>query len=68
MILGLPLQIRVCCRVDAEALEAYAHEERLRFRRRDFIGTCIGTAVALVRVSATIFFTKKINALCALMP
>jgi hypothetical protein len=66
VILGLPLQIRVCCRADA--LEAYAHEERLRFRRRDFIGTCVGTAVALVRVGATIFFDKKINALCALVP
>jgi hypothetical protein len=70
VILGLPLQIRVCCRADAEALEAYAHEERLRFRRRDFIGTCVGTAIGLVRVSATIlfYFDKKINALCALVP
>lgn len=56
VILGLPLQIRVCCRADVEAMEAYAHEERLRFRRRDFIGTCVGTAIGLVRVSATILF------------
>lgn len=49
--------IRVCCRVDAEALEAYAHEERLRFRRRDFIGTCIGTAVALEMIDGSTSFS-----------
>lgn len=49
--------IRVCCRVDAEALEAYAHEERLRFRRRDFIGTCVGTAIGLEMIDGSTSFS-----------
>lgn len=63
MILGLPAQIRVCCRADAEGSEAGAHEERLRFRRRDFIGTCVGTAIGLVRVVLP-FLTKDQCPLC----
>lgn len=50
-------QIRVCCRADAEALEAYAHEERLRFRRRDFIGTCVGTAIGLEMIDGSTSFS-----------
>ncbi|ONM14285.1 Thylakoid lumenal 29 kDa protein chloroplastic [Zea mays] len=50
-------QIRVCCRADVEAMEAYAHEERLRFRRRDFIGTCVGTAIGLEMIDGSTSFS-----------
>ena len=66
VIFGLPAQIRVCCRADAEGSEAVAHKERLQFRRRHFIGTCIGTAIGLVRGSATIL--TKDQCPCALAP
>jgi len=64
VILGLPAQIRVCCRADGEGSEAAAHEERLQFRRRHFIGTCVGTAIGLVRASATILTKKNQCPLC----
>ncbi|KAG0527311.1 hypothetical protein BDA96_06G222900 [Sorghum bicolor] len=49
--------IRVCCRADAEGSEAAAHEERLRFRRRDFIGTCVGSAIGLELIDGSTRFS-----------
>ncbi|WVZ86979.1 hypothetical protein U9M48_033687 [Paspalum notatum var. saurae] len=45
--------IRVCCRGDAEGSEA----ERLRFRRRDFIGSCVGTAIGLEMIEGSTRFS-----------
>ncbi|XP_066343746.1 thylakoid lumenal 29 kDa protein, chloroplastic-like [Miscanthus floridulus] len=49
--------IRVCCRADAEGSEAAAHKERLQFRRRHFIGTCIGTAIGLEMIDGSTRFS-----------
>ncbi|TVU15880.1 hypothetical protein EJB05_39422 [Eragrostis curvula] len=49
--------IQVCCRGNVEGLEAAAHEERLQFRRRDFIGGCFGTAVGLELLDGSTRFT-----------
>lgn len=45
--------IRVCCRGDAEGSEA----ERLRFRRRDFIGSCVGSAIGLEIIDGSTRFS-----------
>lgn len=49
--------IRVCCRADGEGSEAAAHEERLQFRRRHFIGTCVGTAIGLEMIDGSTRFS-----------
>ncbi|CAD6262434.1 unnamed protein product [Miscanthus lutarioriparius] len=48
--------IQVCCRAHGEGSEAAAHEERLRLRRRDFIGTCVGTAIGLELIDGSTRF------------
>ncbi|XP_039819557.1 thylakoid lumenal 29 kDa protein, chloroplastic-like [Panicum virgatum] len=49
--------IQVCCKGNVEGIEAAGHEERLRFRRRDFIGGCVGTAIGLELIEGSTKFT-----------
>ncbi|CAL5015067.1 unnamed protein product [Urochloa decumbens] len=54
--------IQVCSKGNAEGFEAAGHEERLRFRRRDFFGGCVGTAIGLEMIEGSTKFTGVANA------
>ncbi|KAK3141599.1 hypothetical protein QOZ80_4BG0335970 [Eleusine coracana subsp. coracana] len=45
---------QICCKGNVEAA---AHEERPQFRRRDLIGGCVGTVVALELIDGSTGFT-----------
>jgi len=51
------LHIQVYCKGNVEGIEAADHEEGLRFRRRDFISGCVGTAIGLEFIEGSTKFT-----------
>uniref|UniRef100_A0A0A9DLU1 Plant heme peroxidase family profile domain-containing protein n=1 Tax=Arundo donax TaxID=35708 RepID=A0A0A9DLU1_ARUDO len=54
--------IQVFCKGNVDVFEGAAHEERLRFRRRDLIGGCVGTAIGLEMIDVSTRFTGMATA------